>query len=191
MKKFIKKIIITLVNLWWVFWSNIRFKNDLKDNVLNKEDFIKNRKDLEKLVVRLYSKFTYTSDGLDQLGDAITPPPQNYQYYLEGEVKDDCDGFASLLCHCISKSGLENYLMTVSPEELTSGHCILILKLNDLWHVVDYRKVYNGFDTIEEAVKDYNEKYITLYNHKEVINNTLIKYSYEHKKFIYIKEIKV
>jgi hypothetical protein len=76
----------------------------------------------------LYAKFDYTKDGIDQLGDSITPPPQNYAHYLQDTVKDDCDGFHSLMYHCVKKSGIECYLLSVVSND--GGHCVLVFNVN-------------------------------------------------------------
>lgn len=185
-----KKLLINIGLTWWTGWSNFRFRKALKDNVLLDEDKVKNCAEIRRLLLRLYDKFNYTDDGVDQLFDAVTPPPQNYQYYLDGEVKDDCDGFHSLLYHCLAKSGIECYLLTVHPTKITSSHCVLLLKLNGLYRVIDYRTIYTGSSTAEEAIATYNEVYPKKYGTPEVIYNSTIKYDYDKGKLVrvYLKK---
>lgn len=183
-----KNKFITLIGdialLWWSFWSNIRFHKAIRKNIpITDEEKVSTVKDIQSLVSKLYKKFHYTPDGPDQLWDAITPPPQNYQHYLNGELKDDCDGFHSLVYHCLYNNDIECYLLTVNPFKLTGGHCILIFKLNNKWHINDYIKVYSGFDTPEEAIVEYNKTYPTRYGTKEVAYNGLIRYDFKKGKF--------
>ena len=48
----------------------------------------------------------------------------------------------------------------------------------------DYTTVYEGFETAQEAVADYNERYIKIYGAKsEVVYNGIVDYSCETGKF--------
>lgn len=183
--KFLGKIFCHLfVRFWWVYWSNFRYRKTNRFNTeIKEEDNVTTLKEVKDLVKRLYSKFKYTRDGLTELGDAIVPPPQNYQYYLDGEVKDDCDGFHSLVYHCIARSGHKCYLLSVLT--VGAGHCVLLFKLNNKWYVNDYTKVYKGFDTPQEAIADYNERFVDIYDgpKTEVYYNMIIEYNYEKGKF--------
>lgn len=169
---------------WWVFWSNFRFRKAVRENIeILEEDKARTISEIKSLVKKLYKKFTWTKDGIDQLGDAVTPPPQNYKHYLNGELKDDCDGFHSLVYHCLHNSGIECYLLSVIA--LNSGHCVLLMKLNNKWRVIDYTDVYNGYDTPQEAIESYNKEYVALYTkaESEVYANSLTRYNYEIGKF--------
>ena len=169
---------------WWPFWSNIRFKKAIRyDRTLEKEDIVMNLTDIRSQVKKLYNKFTWTRDGIDQLGDAITPPPQNYYQYLSGELRDDCDGFHSLVYHCLYNSGFECYLLSVIA--LGGGHCVLLFKSkNDKWYVNDYNDIYGGFDTAAEVVEHYNKIYEINYKPKsEVVANDIFSYDYNKGKF--------
>lgn len=168
----------------WCLWSNIRFKNvERFDTKLLEIDRVASLNDIKTLVKRLYSCFIWTADGIDQLGDAVTPPPQNYKTYMNRPLKDDCDGFHSLVYHCLYNSGIECYLLAVNPAKMGQGHCVLVFKLNDRWYVNDYSKVYNGFTNLKDAIKNYNESYPIRYNTEKVVYNGLIKYSYDSGKF--------
>ena len=116
--------------VWWPMWSNVRWKKEAHCEVdVNEEDHVKTLADIKKLVKRLYSKFTWTADDASQLWDCICPPPYNYRRYLEGELKDDCDGFHSLVKHCLDHSGIRCYLL--SAVAVGAGHCVLLFQLND------------------------------------------------------------
>ena len=175
---------------WWVFWSNIRFKKAIRHNVpIHLEDTVSDLAGARTLVKKLYKKFTWTADGIDQLGDAITPPPQNYQHYLEGELKDDCDGFHSLVYHCLYNSGFTCYLLSVIA--LGGSHCVLLFKSkNNKWYVNDYTRIYDGCDTPIDAINDYNKIFVTRYTVKSnVVANDVIIYDYNKKK-LKLKNIK-
>lgn len=141
--------------------------------------------DIDALALRIYRHFDYTEDGPDQLWDAITPPPQNYFTYISGtsSVQDDCDGFHSTVYHCLRNSDIPCYLLSaVSPS---GGHCLLVFYLNDLWHVLDYTRIYPGHLTLKDAVLAYNKIYTEKYGHKyDVWYNALISYNYDKKKFV-------
>lgn len=167
---------------WWCWWSNCRFKKTIRENKgVNEEDLVSTYKQVQSLVAKLYKKFEWTADGPDQLWDAMTPPPQNYQHYLDGLLKDDCDGFHALVYHCLYNSGIKCSLFTANA--INGGHCILAFTLSGKWYVVDYNKVYKGYDTLEEAVEEYNKIYPTIYNSKKIIYNGFVQYNYETGKW--------
>lgn len=189
---------MTIATMWWVFWSNLRFKKAVKHISVRDEDLIEGYDPVtvRKLAKSVYNKFDYTPDGFDKLWDAITPPTQLYKDYTEGNVKDDCDGFHSLL-HYFLNWGCDKgeellkvggvYLLSVVARG--GGHCVLVYKYKDKWHVVDYKNVYKGFDTIEEAVKDYNIIYKDKYKDikSDVYYNALVDYNYDKGKFKRVK----
>ena len=191
-----KRIMRILYNLfakwWWPMWSNFRFRNCIrKDTCLKEEDTVHNLTEIKALVKKLYEDFDYERDSFDQLGDAITPPPQNYKYYLDKTLKDDCDGFHSLVYHCLYNSGIECYLLGVCA--IGCGHCVLLFKYKDKWYVNDYTKVYPGFETAQEAINNYNDNYIKLYGAQSTVYiNHTIKYTYDNGKFktVRIKDLK-
>ena len=189
--KALAPIVGPLAMRYWCHWSNRHFKNTIRldQTLLQPEDRVTGITTLNRVLSKLYRTFRYTKDGVDQLYDAITPPPQLYVNYMQGEVKEDCDGFHSLLHYVLSMSNIECYLLTVNAYR--AGHCVLICKLKDQWHVVDYRKVYAAFDTMEEAVADYNDLFLINNNvdDYEVSFNGLVDYNYETGKFYYIKAI--
>lgn len=180
------------VTKWWTAWSNIRFKNAERSDIgiLFSRDVVHNVMEIKELTKRIYSEFKYKKDGVDQLWDAIMPPPQNYLNYSFGMVQDDCDGFHSTLYHCLHKSNIECYLLSVAG--IGSGHCVLVFLLNGLWHVVDYTTVYKGYKSLRDAVNEYNKQYKEIYNYKlDFIYNAVVKYDYNIGKFkgITVKDV--
>lgn len=176
------KIISDIAISWWCFWSNIRFRKSIKENIeIKKEENIKTIDDILTLVFKLYQKFKWTKDGFDQLFDAITPPPQNYQHYLDGLLKDDCDGFHSLVYHILYNNNINCYLLTANA--INGGHCILLFKLNNLWYINDYKKIYGGKEDVKEIIQEYNQIFSKNYKTKEVLFNGLVSYNYENKRF--------
>lgn len=145
---------------------------------------------IQKLLRKLYAKFKWTADGPDQLWDCITPPPQTYEHYLEGLLQDDCDGFHSLVYHCLFNSGYECYLL--SAASLKDGHCVLLFRFKDRWYVIDYTSIENGYNTAEEAVQSYNEIYIKRYDAEPVVMNNIVTYNYKNGTFHWkrLKDIK-
>ena len=139
--------------------------------------------DVKKVSNMIYRKFKYKNDGADQLWDAIVPPPQNYLNYTNGKIEDDCDGFHSAIYHCIHKT-YECYLLSVVGPG--TGHCLLIFKSNDLWHVLDYTRLYGGKIRLEDAISEYFKDYKNIYG-KEVCCFSLVKYDYDKRKFYRVK----
>ena len=169
---------------WWIFWSNIRFrKAERFNNTILPEDYVSNLDQINRLTKKLYSHFDYTPDGIDQLFDAIIPPSHAYQNYLLDKLKDDCDGFHSLLLQCLRASQIECYLLAVNARG--SGHCVLVFYLDSKWHVNDYTTIYDGYDKLQDAINAYNEKFVEIYSgaKSKVFGNTLIDYNFKKGKF--------
>ena len=146
------------------------------------EDKILNLNDIKRLSLKTYRRFEWTEDGPDVLWDAITPPPQAYQYYAEGLLKEDCDGFHALMHYCLSMNGIKCYLLTATA--LGGSHCILLFYYQNKWYIDDYYNVYGPHDTIQEAVDAYNIIFADHYNtDSEVFSNEYVEYDYKKGKF--------
>lgn len=171
-------------DLWWVNWSNFRFRKCIRFGItLNPTDIINPTvAEINSMVRRLYKKFNYTNDDISQLGDAVLPPPQAYHNYNINELRDDCDGFHSLVLHCLRMNNIESYLLVVSAKK--SGHCVLIFRLHNLWHVIDYTTVHKGYKSLKEAIDTYNIDYVEIYNApSKVKHNSIVNYNYDKGKF--------
>lgn len=169
-----------LLHTWWIFWSNHRWKDVERYNqvIENKElldlDSIDKIKSMTKNV---YTKFEWTMDGADQLFDSICPPPYNYVRYKTGVLKDDCDGYHSLIYHILHANNIECYLMSV--VDWLWGHCILLFKFEDKWYTMDYTSVHQSFDSAEEAIKSYTDDYAKRCGRKYLDTNGFVEYDYE------------
>lgn len=172
---------------WWCFWSNARFKDAEHFNKeVDIEDSVYNFYDIQQLVRKLYANFEWTADDITELWDAMTPPPENYKIWKQEKLKDDCDGFHSLVYHCLKNSGLDCYLFCVNA--IGGGHCVLLFKYNDKWYVNDYTKIYEGFKLPIAAIEDYAAKYKDKYKLKsDVFFYGVVKYDYEDGKFHRVK----
>lgn len=184
-----KKLALWFANcIWWPIWSNIRWSKERKIVCEAKEEHkATNLTQIKALVKTLYANFKWTKDGADQLWDSVCPPAYNYKRWTEGVLKDDCDGFHSLVYHCLASSGVECYLLCAT--HMKGGHCILLLKNKDKWYVNDYNKVHSGFATPQEAIEDYNKIYSDTYEKgkRKVEFNSLTAFNYKKHKFINIK----
>lgn len=170
--------------VWWPHWSNRRFRKSIRFfPYIHDVDTVSNLDQIKLQVKKLYKYFEWTADDASQLWDCIQPPTQCYSDYIGGLLKDDCDGFHSLVHYCLHYSGIESYLLTVNPKKISDGHCILLFKLNEKWYVNDYDMVYDGFSTAKKAIADYNQKYPNLYDCGKVIHNGLLYYNFEKGKF--------
>ena len=178
--------------VWWPIWSTIRFhKLQRADVPIAVEYMVCDLPEIQALLYKVNKKFIYTHDGPDQLWDAIVPPPQNYENFIAGEIRDDCDGFHSTVYHCLHRSGIRCYLLSVNA--FFDGHCVLLFELDNKWYVADYTRYYGGCDTPKKAIELYNGIYKDWYNTKhEVVFNGVTEYDYEHRKFkgIRIKAVK-
>lgn len=179
------KLLIHIRNFFWVIWSNIYYKSkkvELHSTQIDSEDKVKTIDNIDHLVKKLYRYFNYTKDGAELLGDAIIPPCEAYKKYKEGLLKDDCDGFHSLVYHCLIQSGLRAYLLTAQTKK--NGHCVTIFRFEGLWYVVDYNNVYGGCRRLEPSIGEFNTYYESNY-HKgdKVVINELYEYNYTSGKF--------
>ena len=171
------------VNFWWPVWSNLRFKNAERSDILvTDEDTVYSIGEIKMLICRIYKKFNYTADDASQLWDAITPPPQNYKNYLAGKVSDDCDGFHSTVYHCLHRSGIPCFLLSVIAPK--ASHCLLAFKFKGKWYILDYTQVYDGYFRLADAIKAYNKVFVKKYNSKyNVLYNGLTEFNYNTGKF--------
>lgn len=181
--RIILKFFAKIAHKWWCFWSNFRFrKMERFDKSILEEDKVQTVNEIKNLCKKLYKKFTYTQDDITQLYDAILPSPQAYKNYLKGELKEDCDGFHSLVLHCLKCNNIESYLLSVNAG--FGGHCVLIFKHNNIWYVIDYDTIYSGSEDLSDIIDRYNDEYVKVYKEKhKVYNNCLIDYNYEKGKF--------
>ena len=180
------KLLGDIGQLIWVAWSNFLFKKLERFNTeVDESDKVKNIDDIAYLVRKLYSKFKYTKDGADQFYDAIVPPPETYKRYREGLLKDDCDGFHSLVYHCLKASGFQCYLLIT--HSVKSGHCTLVFKYQDLWYVCDYTGIYGSTTDLYTTIEEFNLYFERTYSPEKPVNyNALIEYNYETGKFKFL-----
>ena len=171
-----------IVTSIWCHWSNIRFKQAERFSTFIQEaDLINYFVDIRAIAKMAYENFEWTADGIDQLGDAIVPPPCAYNQIIKGKFKDDCDGFHAAMLHILLINHIESYLLTANA--IGGGHCILIFKYNDKWYILDYTRIYGPGTTAKEVIDIYNKEYPVRYKTKEVIYNGIVKYDYTTGKY--------
>ena len=180
------KFFLDIINRIWVHWSNLRYRRCVRHSTdIHVSDKVYSIEDIKIKVNMLYEEFKYTKDGIKELGDAVLPPCEAYSRYLKGTFKDDCDGFHSLVYHCLSNSGVTCYLLTVITG-LSKNHCVLVFNFKNKWYVNDYTSVYGGYDSLEKAIEDYNSTYSIHYRAKKVKYNCFLRYDYLKGKFKFI-----
>ena len=171
--------------IWWPTWSNLRWilKRRVKCNVAA-ADKATTIDGIRSLVRKLYSHFDWTKDDWTELWDSVCPPAYNYQRYTKGTLKDDCDGFHALSYHCLYQSGITT-IAILSVLQGTSGHAVLIFKLNGSWYVNDYDSVYGGYSSAGQAITEYNKIYIRNYcgGKGTVSYNSLLIWDYNKNKW--------
>ena len=197
----VPNFIIKIVNWMWVMWSNLRWGKAKKIYPLLSIDLI-SKKDIhcsydvikfcKEAATRIYSNFTWTDDGIDQLKDAIRPPAQCYSDAIDSHLNEDCDGFHSALYHIMSQTsllelGLKPYLLSITDRYGRAGHCFFIARnIDGNIFIQDYNQS-TWFNTKDEneAVQKIKEQY------KETYEDAFIGfYTYDlNKGFKIIKHI--
>lgn len=172
----------------WVHWSNFRYRKCIRYVTTTREcEKVYSEEDIRKAVKIWYNNFQYTKDGIKELGDAIIPPSEAYYKYTQGLFKDDCDGFHSLVYHCLNASKLSCYLLCAKINS-KYGHCVLVFNFNNRWYVCDYDSIYGYYNSLNQAVYRYNEIYSENcgLDTNEVKYNCFLKYDYEKGKFKFV-----
>ena len=84
---------------------------------------------LKEIQKKLYNRFTYSYDGIDELFDCMRKPAQCYLDSCKNNWEDDCDGFHAALYHIYYKNGYDPYLLTmILPEKIFESHTICVIK---------------------------------------------------------------
>lgn len=176
---------------FWIPWSNFRYRKEERHSTfLREEDTVNSIPSIQALARRLYEQFDYTSDGPNELWDAVCPPPYAYAQVTSGSrLRDDCDGFHSLMYHCLSQSGIPCYLLSVSAPG--GGHCVLTFYFQHCWHVLDYRTLYTNYptSTLSDTVAEYADTYVKVYRKNGPAYFTgLYSYDYKSGKFRFVTD---
>lgn len=168
----------TLKNLWKYisnFWSNLFWhikkpKLDVEFRLCDykhKDETISEF--LLKISKRLMEHFTYTHDGVEQLGDTTPPPPYAYYQFTLGDLADDCDGYHSALYHIAHMNNIECRLYTIISYSNSYGHCVLAFKEDNIWKILDYRTIYTIFlanPHYAELTDNHYIQYARVYNYE-------------------------
>lgn len=188
MKKKIIKLGCYIANkFWWIPWSNFRFRKEERHSIeVWKCHSITTMNDILKIAREMYKNFEYTNDGADQLWDAVCPPPYAYiKITASGKLKEDCDGFHSLMYHILSCNNIPCYLTIVYAKK--AGHCVLFFKYNEEWCILDYTSLFIG-TSLEDVLNHYNKSFVTKYSAKsDVLFNCFLGYNYKKGKYYMAK----
>jgi hypothetical protein len=49
------------------------------------------------------------------------------------------------------------------------GHCVLVFKLDNMWHVLDYTTIHDGYLNLETSIFAYNEQVPSHYGIKNKV----------------------
>lgn len=179
---FMKKV-YPLAHWWWIHWSNFRWRDVERYNeeIDEKYSHLSSIDDISKMTVEMYKNFKWTADNIDQLFDAICPPPYNYKRFSEGVLKDDCDGYHSLMYQVLHANSIECYLLSVVCWKY--GHCILLFNFQNKWYTMDYNSVSKSFDSSKEAIESYDASYAKRCKVSSIDTNGLVEYNYKKGKF--------
>lgn len=146
------------------FWSLIRWNGKRK---IDSEEVIEvNDNNLKTTLADIYSHYTWTMDDISQLGDSLRPAPYLYNWYLTAKasttnekVKDDCDGYHTIVYHILKNNGYNVALITVATKPITKSHTMTVIKdTNDdgtvSYRVIDYKNI-KSYASLEEFVVNY------------------------------------
>lgn len=177
------KTIYPLCHWWWIHWSNVRWsKVERHSEEIDCYNDLKDFDSIQAMIKDIYNNhYTWTADNVDQLFDAICPPPYNYyRYKTKPVLKDDCDGFHSLVYHFLHCNGYECYLLSL--VDFRVGHCVLAYKSNDKWYVINYTKIYGGYESLSALIENYNAEYSKQQKIDKISANGLVEYDYKKGK---------
>lgn len=154
----IKKLFVLTWLKLRVEWSNIRNKNNLLDYPVDEQvrDMTFSY-DVFRIAKTVYNYFTYAVDGISELLDSMRYPAQCYHDYKQGLLKDDCDGFHACMYHIVQSNGFDCALLTYMVPKLTESHTVLVMKRQDNYYKLDYRKIYT-YNSFEDIISELEKK---------------------------------
>ena len=163
-------------NIWnriKIPYSKLISKNDIQQyrsgiKILSIRGF------MMKLIVLYKNNFIYKKDFIDELHS----PAQCCKNLIDGKLRDDCDGWSAAVYHIIQENGFRCYLVTTIYNN--GGHCFVLFKYTDGYHIIDYTDITDAFCTINDV-----ENYIinSKYNGTYLFHNYLI-YDYNNHKYV-------
>lgn len=161
-----KRLLYKIYRPFYIWWCNYYWKHcretqtecklricDVKHKDESISDYIK------KMAARLMEKFEYTSDGEDQLYDSMPPPAEAYSQFINGELADDCDGFAAAMYHIAQMSGIDSKIVSVLSTKNKYGHAVMMFYDGRKWKINDYKTVYS-LDVAKDVYQDLAKEYM-------------------------------
>lgn len=168
------------------FWSRIRWcrKRKIESEEVT-EKVTHTRTSVRSMCQEVYSRFEWTMDDFSQLFDSLRPCGYLYNWYKdstrEEPLKDDCDGYHSLIYHILKANGFDCCIFSIVTNPMKHSHTMTLYKYNGAYYLVNYTSVKGYFNcTIQDIVDDYNKSHGFK---KEHYWNTQ-RYDYEKKKFV-------
>lgn len=185
MLNIVMRIWLAISNIMWRNKNNFLFFYDYYDGEMLPSLWIKQKAE------EMFQKFEYTYDKIENI---LPPDTAYFQAYNNNKLKDDCDGFASLMYHVLCKNyetlKIENLaLFCVIPLELKTlfhSHVVLGVKLSGKWYVVDYNRVYCWDNkTLLETMESYWNNYFRDVIKAETTKHycTSFQYNYAFRKW--------
>ena len=174
-----------------LFWSSIRWcrKRKITSNtVVEKVD--STITSVRAMCNKVYSKFEWTIDDFSQLFDSLRPCGYLYNWYQESTkenpLKDDCDGYHSIIYHILTANGFNAAIFNVVTSPISKSHTMTLYKRDNNYYLVDYTSVikYSGGVKIQDIVDDYNKRH----GYKKEHYWNVQKYNYTQAKFYNIKD---
>lgn len=172
------------------FWSSIRWWSERKIEGKEVTEKVTNALTSVRSMCReVYSKFDWTMDDISQFFDSLRPCEYLYNWYKdstrEEPLKDDCDGYHSLIYHILKSNGFDCCIFTIATNPIKNSHTMTLYKYNDAYYLINYTSIRKYSNcTIQDIVDDYNKRNGLK---KEHYWNTQ-EYDYEKKCFYTVKD---
>ena len=141
-----------------ILWSNFYWRKARKRygiKYADKKDSEDTPHFVNSVANRMYKKFRYKSDGIEELGDSAPPPAEMYAQYCEQDTfADDCDGFHAGLYHALYENGITCFLLSILSKKNEYGHCVVCFEYEGRTYIQDYFSQYDG-DTLEDVIRTF------------------------------------
>lgn len=174
------------------FWSRIRWMRKRKIEAVPCAEQATDIASIKNACSLVYKNFEWTMDDVSQFFDSYAPVEYLYNVYRNAldnggeKIRDDCDGFHSVIYHILTKNNIPAVLLTIATKPLKVAHTMCLFKYRGFYYLVNYCSVkrYN-YDTIDEIVEDYAANDSSI---KKVHYWNMHEYDYEKNVFRTVKQ---
>lgn len=144
-----------MIYLWLNYlrywWSAIRYYKSPQTTEVRVDLIPVSFSDIPVTVSEVYSRFTYTQDGLAELFDAMDSPAGAWERTFKQGLRDDCDGFHAALYWALHHN-FTCYLLTIATIKIIDSHTLICFEYKGKIHYIDYTYISKGYDNISEVI---------------------------------------